>query len=376
MGASTREQTAAGVNGAGPVPAGAGDDVLTRAERMQLLAARAILRLPPGAKRMLAGAPMRRDGLELDLDMQLLLRLEARDPRPPLSHGTAEDARASLRRSVRSVAGTELPPVAVRETTIAGAAGPLAARLYEPREAATDDAGALIVYYHGGGWVVGDLDTHDQPCRLLATAAGARVLSVDYRLAPENPFPAPVDDAVAAFRAAVAEAGRFRCHPARVAVAGDSAGAHLAAVTALVCAGDGGPAPAFQLLIYPVTDCVETAASRETFADGFVLTKENMDWYEDQFVGPAGDRRDPRISPLLAPELAGLAPALVVSAGFDPLRDEGEAYARRLRDAGVRTILRRYPGYLHGFTHVLIGGPGPRLALAEMGGVARAALAR
>jgi acetyl esterase len=241
---------------------------------------------------------------------------------------------------------------------------------------AGDDSSALVVYYHGGGWVVGDLDTHDQPCRLLATAAGARVLSVDYRLAPEHRYPAPVDDAIAAFRAAVAGAAGLGADPARIAVAGDSAGGHLAAVTALACARDGGPAPAFQLLIYPVTDLVEVARSRETFAEGFLLTKENMEWYEDQLVPPGADRRDERISPLLAPDLSGLAPALVVTAGFDPLRDEGEAYGRRLQQDRVRTLVRRHPGYVHGFTHALIGGPGPRQAVAEMGGVVRAALAR
>src|SRR4029077_19641407 len=134
-----------------------------------------------------------------------------------------------------------------------------------------------------------DLDTHDQPCRLLAKSSGARVLSVDYRLAPEHRFPAPVEDAFAAFRDVVARAGELGADPRRVAVAGDSAGGHLAAVTSQLCAADGGPAPAFQLLIYPVTDCAEVAESRRTFAEGFILTLENMNWYEEQFLGPHGD---------------------------------------------------------------------------------------
>jgi acetyl esterase len=200
------------------------------------------------------------------------------------------------------------------------------------------------------------------------------VLSVEYRRAPEHRFPAPVDDALAAFRDAVARAAELGADPDRIAVAGDSAGGHLAAVTAQQSLRDGGPSPAFQLLVYPVTDCVETAASRITFAEGFILTKPNMDWYEEQFFGPDGDRRDPRGSPLLAGDLSGLAPALVVTAGFDPLRDEGEAYARRLREAGVRTLLRRHAGYVHGFINALANGPGPREAIAEMGGVLRAAL--
>jgi acetyl esterase len=343
--------------------------------RLERAAARSILALPAGVKRRIAGPPTIRDGLRLDLDTQVLLRLAAREPAPPLRTLTPSQARAQLRESVRRVAGPPAELAEVRDLTVAGAEGPLGARLYTPEEVAGAQDSPLVVYYHGGGWVVGDLDTHDHPCRLLARTSGARVLSVDYRLAPEHPFPAGVLDALAAFRDAVAQAAALGVDPARVAVAGDSAGAHLAAVTALLAAADGGPSPAFQLLIYPVTDCVEVSASRTSFAEGFLLTKENMDWYEQQFIG-AQDRHDPRISPLLAGSLAGVAPTMVVTAGFDPLRDEGEAYAERLRSEGVRTILRRHPGYVHGFTHILIGGSGPREALAEMGGVLRAALSR
>jgi acetyl esterase len=345
------------------------------AGRFELGAARAIAALPPSAKRRIAGRPIRRDGLELDLDLQILVKLYERNPRPPLRIGTPAEAREDLRHSVRVIAGAPIALASVQETTIAGADGPLRARLFVPDDAPDGVPEPLIVYYHGGGWVAGDLDTHDQPCRLLARTSGARVLSVDYRLAPEHRFPAPVEDALAAFRDAVARADQLGADPARIAVAGDSAGGHLAAVTAQRSAADGGPAPAFQLLIYPATDCAEVAQSRLTFAEGFILTKENMDWYEQQFLGPDADRRDPRASPLLANDLSATAPALVVTAGFDPLRDEGEAYARRLREAGVRTILRRHAGYLHGFLHALVCGTGPREAIAEMGGVVRAALA-
>jgi acetyl esterase len=343
---------------------------------VEIAAARVIGALPPGAKRRIAGAAIHRDGLELDLDMQVLVKLAARDVRP-LPGRTPAEARADLREGVRPFEGPPLAMASVKEMTIAGGAGPLRARLFVPHEAhePLDDAPApLVVYYHGGGWTTGDLDTHEQPCRLLAKSAGARVLSVEYRLAPEHRFPAAVEDAVAAFRDAVAQAEALGVDPARIAVAGDSSGAHLAAVTARLCAADGGPAPAFQLLIYPATDCAHTAQSRLTFAEGFILTKANMDWYEEQFLGAEGDRSDPRVSPLLAEDLSGTAPALVVTAGFDPLRDEGEAYARRLAESGVRTLLRRHSGYVHGFIHALALGTGSREAIAEMGGVLRAAL--
>ncbi len=259
----------------------------------------------------------------------------------------------------------------VRDIQLAGEVG-LTARVYVPDEPSAGPRG-LLVYFHGGGWVVGDLETHDGACRQLASSSGAIVLSVDYRLAPEHPFPAPVDDALAAFRQASARAEELGADPARVAVGGDSAGGHLAAVTAQLAAADEHP-PAFQLLIYPATDANGVSRSRRELGTGFRLTRDDMEWYEESFIGDA-DRTDPRISPLLAVDLAGSAPALVVTAGFDPLRDEGEAYARRLQEAGVPTLLRRHPGYVHGFTHMMIGGPGPREAMAEIGGVLRAALA-
>ncbi len=345
-------------------------------ERVERTLGRFILELPEAAKRRIAGPPLKRDGLQLELNTQVLLKLAERDPRPPLSSQTPVQARAELSRQVAQVEGPPIPLEEVREITVSGAAGPLRARLYiPPADPGSSDRPPLVVYFHGGGWVVGDLDTHDQPCRMLAKHSGARVLSVDYRLAPEHPFPAPVEDALASFRDALLRADELGIDPSRTAVAGDSAGAHLAAVTSLLSTADGGPAPAFQLLIYPVTDCLEVSGSRRTFAEGFLLTKENMDWYEEQFIGAAGDRRDPRISPLLAPSLEGVAPAMVVTAGFDPLRDEGEAYARRLREAGVPCTLRRHPGSVHGFVHLLVAGTAAREALAEMGGALRAALA-
>jgi acetyl esterase len=348
---------------------------LTARQRAEFLAARAAVALPPRVKRRLAGAPIRRDGLELDLDTQLLLRLDERSGTAGLSTRSPAEARADTAHSSRVVAGPPVAMARVQGLTVAGGAGPLRARLYVPVEADGPAASALLVFFHGGGWSVGDLDTHDAPARLLAASSGARVLTVDFRLAPEHRFPAAVDDALAAFRDAHARAGELGADPARIAVGGDSAGGHLAAVTAQQAAADGGPAPAFQLLVYPVTDFVEESASRRMFAEGFFLTKVSMDFYEDAFLAPGAERDDPRVSPLRAGDLSAVAPALVVTAGFDPLRDEGEAYAERLRAAGVPVLLRRHPGFVHGFFNVLGVGHGPREAVAEMGGVLRAALA-
>jgi acetyl esterase len=348
---------------------------LTALERLEAAATRVVAALPRALKRRVAGEPIRRDGLELDLNTQVLIKLAERNLRPLRGLSLAE-ARENLRHTVRVLEGAPVPLVDTSELTVAGAEGPLRARLYVPHgEREQAEPAPLLVYYHGGGWACGDLDTHEQPCRMLARSSGACVLSVDYRLAPEHPFPAAVDDALAAFRDAVARAEELRVDPERIAVAGDSAGGHLAAVTCQLSAADGGPAPAFQLLIYPATDFSREAPSRLLFAEGFILTKEDMDWYEEHFLTSSSDRSDPRLSPLLAEDLSGVAPALVVTAGFDPLRDEGEAYARRLRDAGVHTILRRHPGYVHGFIHALAFGGASGEALAEMGGVLRASLA-
>jgi acetyl esterase len=231
-----------------------------------------------------------------------------------------------------------------------------------------------VVFYHGGGWVVCDLDTHDAFCRFLAKGTGFPVLSVAYRLAPENPFPAALDDCMAAFRWAVDEADTLGVDPGRIVVAGDSAGGNLAAAVAQQTTGDGGPKPAFQVLIYPVTDLSAKTRSYRLFADGYFLTEAQMDWYRHHYIGSA-DGTDPRCSPLLAEDLTGLPPAYVTTAGFDVLRDEGEAYAARLRDAGVPTTLRRHDGLVHGWINAVSIGRSPRRAGDELVAAIRDALA-
>jgi acetyl esterase len=278
--------------------------------------------------------------------------------------------RERFARDLVSLAVRPRLPLAAEDGTVAGAAGPLAARLYVPRGVQTP--GPLLVYYHGGGWVEGSAATHDPSCRLLAHLAGVRILSVDYRLAPEHPFPAAADDALAAYRDARARAAELGADPARIAVGGDSAGGHLAAVTALALRGEP-DAPAFQLLIYPGLDMTRKRPSRLRFGTGFVLTEESMTWYEDQYAPDRERRADPRVSPLRAPDLAGVAPAHVATALADPLRDEGEEYAARLGRAGVPVALYRHP-QVHGFFNLTAMRSGLR-GLTLIAGALRQGLA-
>jgi acetyl esterase len=314
--------------------------------RLRGRAARLLARLPVGMQRALAlGKPIHVDGQTLDPTLQLFLRL--RPPRDcPLTHGSPEDARRRHRHEVLSVRRPAATPVGnARDLVIAGAAGPLRARHYAP--AALRGEPTLLVYFHGGGFALGDLDTLDEPCRLLCAHAGQHVLSVDYRLAPEHPFPAAADDALAAFRWAQRHAVEFGVAAQRIAVGGDSAGGNLAAVVARDAAID--RPPLAQLLVYPTLDRTRAHGSTALF-DGFFLSREDCDAFARWYYEDAGfDAAEPRISPLAATSHSGLAPALCVTAGFDVLRDEAEAYARMLEAAGVRVTAYREPSLVHGF---------------------------
>jgi acetyl esterase len=330
-------------------------------ERIESAFAGLIARLPGPAIRRLAGKPVRLDGQQLHPQVQIALRLEERLGGSEIV--PVAEKRARRLRDARVFAGKTIELERVRDLELPGPAGPIAARLYVPP--GLPEPAPLVVYYHGGGHVIGDLDTHDQPCRFLALKTPAMVLAVDYRLGPEHPFPAAVDDALAAFEWAHAEARSLGADTDRIAVAGDSAGANLAAVVCQLTVAAGGPVPAFQVLIYPVIDYSSKRPSYELFGEGFFLTREEMDWYRDNYFAKPEDRSDPRASPILAPDLAGQPPAHVVTAGFDPLRDEGEDYAQRLREAGVTTTLRREPDLVHGFISAV--GLGGRAAEATAG---------
>jgi acetyl esterase len=239
-----------------------------------------------------------------------------------------------------------IPLAEVVDETIPGPAGDLPIRIYR-NSLEPDQPG--IVYFHGGGFVLGNLESHDGTCRRLAVGTGATVISVDYRLAPEHRFPAAAEDSYAAALFVLENAEAFKLDAARIAVAGDSAGGNLAAVAALLLRDRGGPVLAHQLLIYPVTDMAFTQDSYQTNGEGYFLTRDMMVWFGRQYVPDGHPATDPLLSPLYAEDLSGLPPATVVTAEYDPLRDEGEAYARRLAEAGVPTVLKRYDGVIHGF---------------------------
>jgi acetyl esterase len=326
--------------------------------------------LPDPVLARLAG-PVPEQALGLEPDAWMVARLSA-IARLPAGERPVAEMRARFELIAVPFSPRRELAVTSEDHTLAGPAGPLAARLYVPSEAPA--VGPLLVYFHGGGWVQGSVKSHDPACRLLAHLAGVRVLSVEYRLAPEHAFPAAAEDALAAYAQAAARHAELGADPARLALGGDSAGGNLAAVAAQTAHADPElPAPAFQLLIYPALDMSRKPASRRLFGERFLLTEQSMSWYEDQYVPDPARRADPRVSPLLSAELAGLAPAHVATCLADPLRDEGEAYANRLREAGVPVSLQRHP-LIHGFFNQSVTR-GARVAIASIAGALRQGLA-
>jgi len=262
----------------------------------------------------------------------------------------------------------------VADRVVPGPAGDIPVRVYVPSDA--PGPRPVLVYFHGGGWVIGSVDTHDGTVRSVAEGSGATVVSVDYRLAPEHPFPAAIDDCLAAVRWVVDNAADLGVDPARLALGGDSAGGNLAAIAAHELLAAGGPDVRFQLLIYPVTDGTMSHPSVDENADGYFLTKATMAWFWQQYVGD-GDATGPRVSPLHAADevLAASPPALVITAQYDPLRDEGEAYAARLAAAGVDVTATRYDGVIHGFFSMRDLVPEGKAAVDEACEALRTALA-
>lgn len=278
-----------------------------------------------------------------------LLRMIEEKGVPPTHTLAPVEARAFYRER-RTFTQPDPPQVgSVRDLQAPGPAGPIPLRSYRPAGAPADAVLPVLVYYHGGGWVIGDLDTHDVLCRQLCNLSGCAVVAVDYRMGPEHRFPAAVDDALAATRWVRSQARELKLDPGRLAVGGDSAGGNLAAVVALAAREAGDLPIAFQLLIYPATDQRRGAPSHAANGQGYLLTKENMDYFHDHYIPDPAQDLDWRASPLLHENHAKLPPAFVLTAGYDPLRDEGLQYAHKLSEAGNRAALVNFERQIHGF---------------------------
>ena len=304
-------------------------------------------------------------------EAQQLLDALAQEGLPPFEELTVPAARAAAQGFLQ-LQGDAVDVASVVNRSLPGPAGEIPIRVYTPRGV---EAGALpaVVYFHGGGWVIGDLEVVDKPCRQLAASSGAVVVSVDYRLAPEHRYPAAFDDCYAATAWVAEHADEVGVDPARVAVAGDSAGGNLAAAVAIAARDRSGPALAAQLLIYPVTDFKFDTASYRDNAEGYLLNKASIQWFWAHYLGAQDLTKDPYACPARADNLVGLPPAYVATCEYDPLRDEGEAYARRLEEAGVPVTARRFDGMLHGFLWSLAVIPSGQPILDDLADVLRRA---
>ncbi len=326
--------------------------------RARAAAVRGIFALPTPVRRLLAGPPLRIDGQEMALDAQLMIRLKNLSGSDVFTD-PVEKSRTRYE-DLALVIGYESPlPIAAREVGVPAEHGEIPATLYTP--AGLPEPSGLLVYFHGGGFSVGSRISHDPVARYLASHAGARVLSVEYRRAPEHPFPAAVEDAIAAFEYAHRHAADLGADPDRIAVGGDSAGGNLAAVAAQQAVRRGGAVPAFQLLMYPPTDLGTRRPSHDLFARGSTFTDRNLGWALANYIPSGTDRSDPRLSPLHG-DVTDLPPAYVASAGFDPIRDDGEAYADKLRAGGVPVALSRQSDLPHAYLNFV--GLGGRFAEA------------
>lgn len=336
---------------------------------------RLIARTPDAGKRLITlGRSVIIDGNTLDPTLQLMLSgLRAAGLDGLVIDEDLAASRAYMREATSDLPGPQIH-VEVDEMTLPGPAGAIKARHYRPPGGSV---APLLVFYHGGGWVLGDLDTHDSICRLTCRDAGIHVLSIDYRLAPEHRAPAGIEDAFASFRWAYEHAEELGASPGRVAVGGDSAGGNLAAVVCQLARDSGGPAPVLQWLVYPRTDFTAQTRSLSLFKNGFLLTSHDINWLQSQYLTDSGiEPNDPRVSPLRAESLSGLAPALIAVAGFDPLRDEGEQYAAALRTAGTPVDLRCEGSLTHGFINLFPLGGGSAIATSQLISALRAHLSR
>lgn len=271
--------------------------------------------------------------------------------RPKIWQMPVPEARKSAAAVMKFFGAKDVPVGKIENVEMPGPGGDLKLRVYTPVAAGSEGLPAMV-FFHGGGFTIGDLDTHDGSCRLFAQESGCRIVAVDYRLGPEHKFPAAVEDAFAAVKWIEGNASAFGIDANRIAVGGDSAGGNLAAVVCQLAKGEGGPKLAYQLLMFPMTQFGAAFESLRLFGAGFLMERQSLDWFTQNYLPSDVDIYDPRISPLAAPDLSGLPPAYLMLAGCDPLHDEGKAYAEKLRAAGVGVTIADYPGMLHSFVHM------------------------
>lgn len=335
---------------------------------LQNAALKGVLSLPRPLLRLIAGGGVvYRGGRTLDPRLQFLAH-QARGV-PSLASLAPPEARFAAAEMLRTLEGRLEPGVAIENLTIDAEGGALRARAYRPAD--QDPRAPILVFAHMGGGVIGDLESAHVLCGLLAAIGRCPVLSVSYRLAPENRFPAGLDDMLAAFRWARANAGRLGAPAAAAAIGGDSMGANFAAVICQELRRHGEPQPAFQLLICPAVDVASETQSMTTYADAYPLSRRLMEWFMGHYMGPGDDPADPRLSPIKTEDLSDLAPAVIATAGFDPLLDQGEVYARRLIAAGVPTVYRCYDSLAHGFSAFTGVVPAADVACREIAGLVR-----
>ncbi|PWR23231.1 alpha/beta hydrolase [Zavarzinia compransoris] len=335
----------------------------------QRAALKGLFSLPrPLLVRMGGGRPVVRQGRTLDPHLQLMVSLATRQG--PLETRPIHHSRHLQRVMATALGGGITAMARIDQRRAPGPHGDIPLRLYVPKGLPRGPA-PMLVFFHGGGFVLGDLDSYDPLCTFLADRSRCLVLSVGYRLAPEHRFPAPIEDALAVWRHVVADPGDYGADPERIGVGGDSAGGHLSAVLSQQAKRAGDPLPAYQCLIYPVTDLTRTWPSHDDYGDGFLLDRSTMAWFKDQFLHPDTDLSDPRISPLQAESLAGLPPATVILAGFDPLKDEGRAYADALGAAGVPVSVLAFETLIHGFASMPGISRGAKRALGEVADAVR-----
>jgi acetyl esterase len=334
----------------------------------QRMILKSLLSLPTAMLRLMSGGGVFYQGGRTLAPRLLYLAAQGRNA-PPMATFSPEEARRGSAAMLALMSGPLEPGVQVEPLTVPGPGGAIPARLYRPQT--QDPTAPVMVFAHFGGGVIGDLDTCEAFCSILARSARGPVLSVDYRLAPEHRFPAGLDDVLAAYRWARDNAARFGAPAGKAAIGGDSMGGGFAAAVCQDLRKAGEPQPALQLLIYPWVDVACESASMTTYGEAFPLSRSTLDWFAGHYMGPGDSPADPRLSPLRAADFKGLAPAIVVTAGFDPLLDQGEAYARRLKEAGVPTIYRCYDNLAHAFTAFTGAVPGADIACREIAGLVR-----